>query len=194
LKKGTYRLAGCPSGGSYSKYRFSVKDPNASGDIASDVGNGQTFTLTEDKDVVLYLQVSTTGTTVENLTFKPMLTTDLQATYDDFVGYTGGTGRLNSDVAEHEKEISRINSELTDISSRLEVKHTTIQITTSSNGYFDFGSFAHPILSAFVKSNINYIVHVGFNSNNGRYMGFITDNNVSSLVANKTLTLDVWYV
>lgn len=90
--------------------------------------------------------------------------------------------------------IGQINADLSDISSRLEVKHTTIQITTSSNGYFDFGSFAHPILSAFAKSNINYIVHLGFNSNNERYMGFITDNNVSSLVANKTLTLDVYYI
>ena len=39
------------------------------------------------------------GTTCNNLLFKPMLTTDLSATYDDFVPYTGDSGRLNEDVA-----------------------------------------------------------------------------------------------
>lgn len=38
--------------------------------------------------------------TVSNLVAKPMLTTNLSATYDDFVPYTGDTGRLNGDVAE----------------------------------------------------------------------------------------------
>lgn len=40
------------------------------------------------------------GYTCDNLVFKPMLTTNLSATYDDFVPYTGDTGRLNGDVAE----------------------------------------------------------------------------------------------
>lgn len=40
------------------------------------------------------------GYTCDNLVFKPMLTTNLNATYDDFVPYTGDTGRLNGDVAE----------------------------------------------------------------------------------------------
>ena len=40
------------------------------------------------------------GYTCDNLVFKPMLTTNLNATYDDFVPYTGDTGKLNGDVAE----------------------------------------------------------------------------------------------
>ena len=36
---------------------------------------------------------------LNNFIFKPMLTTDLSATYDDFVPYTGDSGRLNEDVA-----------------------------------------------------------------------------------------------
>lgn len=39
------------------------------------------------------------GYTCNNLIIKPMLTTNLSATYDDFVSYTGNTGRLNADVA-----------------------------------------------------------------------------------------------
>ena len=38
--------------------------------------------------------------TLDNVIIKPMLTTNLNATYDDFVPYTGNTGRLNGDVAE----------------------------------------------------------------------------------------------
>lgn len=44
------------------------------------------------------------GTPLDNFVLRPMLTTNLNATYDDFVPYTGNTGQLNSDVAEIRKE------------------------------------------------------------------------------------------
>ena len=66
-----------------------------------------------------------------------MLTPDLQATYDDFVGYTGGTGRLNSDVAEHEKEISRINSDLTELSEDFFLVSKTITINANVETVID---------------------------------------------------------
>lgn len=40
------------------------------------------------------------GETLPNIVVKPMLTTNLNATYDDFVPYTGDSGRLNGDVAD----------------------------------------------------------------------------------------------
>lgn len=40
------------------------------------------------------------GETLPNVVIKPMLTTNLNATYDDFVPYTGDSGKLNSDVAD----------------------------------------------------------------------------------------------
>ena len=40
------------------------------------------------------------NTPVDNVVIKPMLTTNLNATYDDFVPYTGSTGQINSDVAD----------------------------------------------------------------------------------------------
>ena len=39
-----------------------------------------------------------------------MLTTNLSATYDDFVPYTGDTGKLNSDVASLLKRIETLES------------------------------------------------------------------------------------
>lgn len=40
------------------------------------------------------------GETLPNIIVKPMLTTNLNATYDDFVPYTGDSGKLNGDVAD----------------------------------------------------------------------------------------------
>ena len=61
---------------------------------------GTAFTAINDfTDYNLSFQVYN-GHTVNNLIIKPMLTTNLNATYDDFVPYTGSTGSINGDVAE----------------------------------------------------------------------------------------------
>lgn len=44
--------------------------------------------------------------TVNNIVFKLMITTNLNATYDDFVPYTGDTGKLNSDVADIKNDLN----------------------------------------------------------------------------------------
>lgn len=50
------------------------------------------------------------GYTCNNLIIKPMLTTNLNATYNDFVPYTGDTGKLNSDVASLLKRVEALES------------------------------------------------------------------------------------
>lgn len=50
--------------------------------------------------------VINSGYVCNNLIVKPMITTNLSATYDDFVPYTGDTGKLNGDVAELKKTIN----------------------------------------------------------------------------------------
>lgn len=44
----------------------------------------------------------------DNTIIKPMITTNLDATYNDFVPYTGDTGKLNSDVASLLKRIEAL--------------------------------------------------------------------------------------
>lgn len=68
---------------------------------ATDVGNGSVFTLAENTKF-LYIDIKS-GFTCDNLVFKPMITTNLNATYDDFVQYTGSTGSLNVDLANNSK-------------------------------------------------------------------------------------------
>ena len=69
----------------------------------ADRGDGSNFEITTsspDKRVGINVPK---GVIVDNIVFKPMLTTNLNATYDDFVPYTGSTGGLNGDLANNHK-------------------------------------------------------------------------------------------
>lgn len=84
LPLGKYKLVGCPSGGSGSTYRLTIQNTAGTAWI-TDTGNGIEFTLTEghtwDK---LYIRANS-GVNLTGKIFKPMITTDLNATYDDYV-------------------------------------------------------------------------------------------------------------
>lgn len=52
------------------------------------------------------------STSLNKFIVKPLLTTNLDATYDDFVPYTGDTGKLNSDVADIKSKISQQSAKI----------------------------------------------------------------------------------
>lgn len=65
---------------------------------------GATPIITPTTDISVSMQIRVAETTaLDNFIVKPMITTNLDATYDDFVSYTGGTGKLSSDVAQLQK-------------------------------------------------------------------------------------------
>ena len=104
---GTYTLNGTASGGNPSfrigkiiakSGRKLVGSPGAAGSYVSYLPNGTWNNATEEKgdgSIISNIGKGTdeiaivvlNGTTVNNLLFKPMLTTDLTATYDDFEPY-----------------------------------------------------------------------------------------------------------
>ena len=98
-------LTGCPGTGSIGTYWLqfwsNIQEP------ARDFGSGSKVNIIKgtpkDTNVAIIIE---TGFKATNLIFKPMLTTNLNATYNDFVSYTGDTGRLNADVALLTKNIS----------------------------------------------------------------------------------------
>lgn len=97
IASGKYKLTGCPQGGSTTSFKLDFEYKGNSTGI--DYGNGSIINKTSN-DIFKYLRIVIyTGTILNNAVFKPMLTTNLSATYDDFVSYTGNTGRLNADVA-----------------------------------------------------------------------------------------------
>lgn len=88
LKKGTYKANGCPPQGSTATYSMHVKKENQSGiTYGEDNGNGLVFTVVEESQLVCaYIRIQS-GYTCNNLVFKPMITPNLNATYDEFVSY-----------------------------------------------------------------------------------------------------------
>lgn len=103
FKKGiTYKFVGCPKGGSVDTlYHI---EPN--GGLFFDIGNGATYTPSEDKLNTLIYFVVTKGAVLNNLVIKPMITTDLNVTYDDYEPYTGGKP---SPSPEYPQEIKAVN-------------------------------------------------------------------------------------
>ena len=96
-------LVGCPKGGSDTTYKMHLDTDGFEETI--DIGNGGKLNATQvGKWAGIKIEIAE-GCQCNNLIFKPMLTTNLSATYDDFVPYTGDTGRLNSDVAELTKQV-----------------------------------------------------------------------------------------
>lgn len=84
LKKGiTYKLVGCPQGGSDSTFEMNFVDSNGTS-VFRDYGSG--VEVTPDKDISYDVKCSVrNGYTCNNVLFKPMVTTNLNATYNDFV-------------------------------------------------------------------------------------------------------------
>ena len=82
LPAGTYRLSGCPSGGSSSTYYLELAvsyDNWATATYPKDTGSGATVTLTSTAKVCMYATVKS-GVTVSNIVFKPQLEVGSTAT------------------------------------------------------------------------------------------------------------------
>lgn len=88
-------MTGC-KGGSINTYAFGVFD----GDNYLEVYDGENKEISAKTYKYAYIAVRKGVTIPDNTIIKPMITTNLSSTYDDFVPYTGDSGKLNSDVAD----------------------------------------------------------------------------------------------
>ena len=71
LSAGTYILNGCPANGGVTKYRLQVTDYPVSRNLGQDSGNGVSFTLSEDMEVGVRIQIYTGASA--SLEFAPMI-------------------------------------------------------------------------------------------------------------------------
>ena len=79
------KLIGCPTNNSGSYLAILRGSIDAWTNVIMDRGDGAEISLdTKRNPVVIGIE---TGLTVDNVVFKPMITDDLSATYDDFVSY-----------------------------------------------------------------------------------------------------------
>ena len=132
-----YKLLGCPINGSDDTYRIVVSyyENGEWRAEASDIGNGIIIDGTYSR--INYLIKIVSGTTITNLVFKPMITTNLNATYDDFVPYTGDTGRLNGDVAELNKTVDTLKKSVSDGKTKVANAITDKGVETATDATFD---------------------------------------------------------
>lgn len=96
------RLTGAPKGASKTGYYLQIwkNEPEV---MYYDTGGGVTAKKPNANCNVAIMIVK--GTVCNNLLFKPMLTTDLTATYDDFEPYTGGIPSPNPDYPQEIKSV-----------------------------------------------------------------------------------------
>lgn len=80
------KIVGCPKGGSKTTYRLFMFWDNSLGNNAIDYGNGSSAVSIDNKNLKVKISAFN-GVTYNNVVFKPMITTNLNATYDDFVSY-----------------------------------------------------------------------------------------------------------
>lgn len=96
------RLTGAPKGASKTGYYLQIRK-NEPEVIYRDTGGGVTAKKPNASCNVAIVIVN--GTVFNNVLFKPMLTTDLTATYDDFEPYTGGIPSPNPDYPQEIKSV-----------------------------------------------------------------------------------------
>lgn len=101
-----YKLVGCPSGGSASSYKMFLQKTSTWDNGVEDTGNGGIFSALYNKTFECWIRIYKDAI-VSNLTFKPMFTENLNATYDDFVPYTGDGEALTHDVAEIKNDLAK---------------------------------------------------------------------------------------
>ena len=107
--KDRYKLVGCPTNKSTGNHIHIYLHNDDYSIVLNDYGKGK------GNDTILpsgvyYIRIEVIENETVNDIFKPMITTNLDATYDDFVSYTGDTGQINSDVASLLKRIETLES------------------------------------------------------------------------------------
>lgn len=98
------KMVGCPSGGSAQKYFLRSYRKGGNPEILDEYGSGISIGSFKESESYIAIIVKS-GATVNNLIFKPMLTTDTTATYADFEPYTGGIPSPNPDYPQEIKSV-----------------------------------------------------------------------------------------
>lgn len=98
------KMVGYPSGGSAQKYFLRSYRKGGNPEHLDEYGSGISIGSFKESESNIAIIIKS-GVTVNNLIFKPMLTTDTTATYADFEPYTGGIPSPNPDYPQEIKSV-----------------------------------------------------------------------------------------
>lgn len=161
LEKGRYRLSGCPEGGSSTTYRLIISNA-ATSTFVTDIGNGAVFDYDPDAVdpwVYCYIRINS-GQDMTGKVFKPMITTDLNATYDDYVA----PAMTNKELTENKYGINKILSSTDDLNN---VKEKGIYvITTKPINAPENAAYAMMIVSPTYLEGTSPLIQTIFMGNN----------------------------
>lgn len=186
---GTYKLTGCPSGGSQTKYRVYVYDhtSGSTGEVAnaSDIGNGAIFNLQSGHEYNINIMIGASET-VSNLVFKPMITKPEYS--GDYVPYAKTNRELTKDVANtmrvvHVSDVSifDIISDLNSYPAKTEYFGFSGFITNGSSTLGDLlstGEYGVVSIKKYDEWHITISIISG-NSNGKTHMASTNKNNTS---------------
>lgn len=128
---GQYKIVGCPS-----NTRMLFYD-NASNKY--DTGEGAIYSKNAGDKAYILLKIPN-NEVLSNVVFKPMITTNLDATYDDFVPYTGDGDTLTADVAKINSDVSNLKDGTTPVAKAVadedgnNIKETYAKKTEAPSG------------------------------------------------------------
>lgn len=155
-KDGAYKLSGCPSGGSTSTYCLRI-NPNTGSNIY-DIGDGTLATITSSNPIRFEIVIFN-GTTVSNLTFKPMLT--VPSYNGDYVPY-----------AKSNKELTKDNNDLNTKMSYINPINVTMNVYMTSDAIPSWGNFTTQDATDIAQAM--YDVYKKIGGKQGNYFGNIT--------------------
>ena len=107
FEAGTYKVNCTPEGGADGSYWAVVRKGGSSGTVlGTDFGNGVVITLEEADKINIRLLRGASET--ETRVFKPMITLDISASYNDFVPYAMTNQELTESAADQKTAINAI--------------------------------------------------------------------------------------
>ena len=121
LEKGRYKLTGALD--ENNNIRCIIKESGSENRNIYDYGDGVVLDVNKTGTTITLMIVSIDDTSQTRI-IKPMLTTNLSATYDDFVPYTGDGETLTHDVAELKNDLGGLT---------FSASGTTLSITDGTN-------------------------------------------------------------
>ena len=108
LPIGKYKFVGCPADGSATKYCLRLGIGDTASDwgtyVNADYGDGFIFEVTNESKFYSICCRVFNGHTASNITFKPMITPNLDATYSDYISYAMTNKKITTDMFPREEQ------------------------------------------------------------------------------------------
>lgn len=183
------KMVGCPSGGSAQKYFLRSYRKGGNPEILDEYGSGISIGSFKESESNIAIIVKS-GATVNNLIFKPMLTTDTTATYADFEPYTGGQPSPSPDYPQEIKSVVNPTVKITN-EDKTQFKTVTLPYTLNAIPVSASGNVTidgQQYIADYVDVERGKLVRLN------RFKK-ITSNDVASINTSKILyvtTHDVW--